>query len=122
MLQTGQVSEAAAWRAWLLRAVYGDPSRRQILYGIGWERSIPESELPWLAGYAGSAPVRIGNAAVRQFQLDVYGEVILARRNTFVQSYGSSEVDASLLTIRCTASFPWTIHRFREPSPPSKKT
>ncbi|MCW2570773.1 MAG: glycoside hydrolase 15-related protein, partial [Frankiales bacterium] len=70
--------EAGQWRAWLLRAVAGAPDQLQILYGLGGERNLPEIELDWLAGYEGSKPVRIGNAAARQFQLDVYGEVISA--------------------------------------------
>ncbi|MEU3405970.1 glycoside hydrolase family 15 protein [Streptomyces sp. NPDC006670] len=76
LLSTGFRDEARAWRGWLLRAVAGDPADLQIMYGIGGERRIPETELPWLRGYAGSAPVRVGNAAVDQLQLDVYGEVL----------------------------------------------
>uniref|UniRef100_A0AAU2JL58 Trehalase n=1 Tax=Streptomyces sp. NBC_00049 TaxID=2903617 RepID=A0AAU2JL58_9ACTN len=76
LLATGFLDEARAWREWLLRAVAGDPADLQIMYGIAGERRIPESELPWLRGYASSAPVRVGNAAVDQLQLDVYGEVI----------------------------------------------
>jgi GH15 family glucan-1,4-alpha-glucosidase len=74
----GYVAEAESWRLWLLRATAGDPTKVQIMYGICGERLIPETELDWLAGYAGSPPVRIGNAAARQMQLDVYGEVIMA--------------------------------------------
>ncbi|MEU9984018.1 glycoside hydrolase family 15 protein [Streptomyces sp. NPDC050856] len=76
LLSAGYLDEAAAWRGWLLRAVAGDPADLQIMYGLAGERRLPETKLPWLKGYAGSAPVRIGNAAVRQLQLDVYGEVI----------------------------------------------
>jgi GH15 family glucan-1,4-alpha-glucosidase len=68
--------EACAWRDWLLRAVAGAPSQLQIMYGVAGERRLPELELDWLPGHRGSAPVRIGNAAADQFQLDVYGEVI----------------------------------------------
>ncbi len=75
LMNAGFIAEARAWRDWLLRSVAGDPERVQILYGVGGQRRIAESELPWLPGYAGSAPVRIGNAAHEQFQLDVYGEV-----------------------------------------------
>jgi GH15 family glucan-1,4-alpha-glucosidase len=71
----GYKEEARAWREWLVRAVAGRPSHAQILYGVTGERLLPEWELPWLPGYEGSAPVRIGNAASTQFQLDVYGEV-----------------------------------------------
>jgi GH15 family glucan-1,4-alpha-glucosidase len=80
----GYTAEAAAWVDWLLRAIAGDPSQLQILYGLAGERRIPEVDLTWLPGYEGSRPVRQGNAAVHQFQLDVYGEVMdamhLARR------------------------------------------
>jgi GH15 family glucan-1,4-alpha-glucosidase len=72
----GYRDEAVAWRDWLLRAAAGSPAQLQILYGAAGERHLPELELPWLAGYAGSLPVRIGNAAARQLQLDVYGEVM----------------------------------------------
>ena len=75
LLDAGYVDEATAWREWLLRAVAGDPSKLQIMYGLGGERRLDEYELPWLAGYEGSRPVRVGNAASAQFQLDVYGEV-----------------------------------------------
>ena len=76
LMNAGFVAEAKAWRDWLLRSVAGDPENAQILYGVGGQRRIIESELPWLPGYAGSSPVRIGNAAHDQFQLDVYGEVM----------------------------------------------
>ncbi|QDY76129.1 glycoside hydrolase family 15 protein [Streptomyces qinzhouensis] len=76
LLAAGYKEEAAAWRDWLLRAVAGDPADLQIMYGLGGERRLPETELTWLGGYAGSAPVRTGNAAVDQLQLDVYGEVM----------------------------------------------
>jgi GH15 family glucan-1,4-alpha-glucosidase len=76
LLEAGFVDEAAAWREWLLRAVAGDPSGLQIMYGPAGERRLSELELEWLPGYEGSVPVRVGNAATRQFQLDVYGEVI----------------------------------------------
>ncbi|MEV0223458.1 glycoside hydrolase family 15 protein [Streptomyces sp. NPDC050704] len=76
LLACGYQEEAEAWRDWLLRAVAGDPADLQIMYGLAGERRIPEYELPWLPGFRGSAPVRIGNDAVRQLQLDVYGEVV----------------------------------------------
>ncbi|GAC1582205.1 MAG: glycoside hydrolase family 15 protein [Candidatus Elarobacter sp.] len=75
LLNAGYEEEAFAWRAWLLRAVAGNPDQIQVLYGLRGERRIPEFEAPWLRGYAGSRPVRIGNAAAEQLQLDVYGEV-----------------------------------------------
>jgi GH15 family glucan-1,4-alpha-glucosidase len=76
LMNAGYIDEAKAWRDWLLRSVAGDPANAQILYGVGGQRRIGESELDWLPGYGGSRPVRIGNAAHEQFQLDVYGEVI----------------------------------------------
>lgn len=85
LLGTGYVAEAQAWRDWLVRAVAGDPAKLQMLYGIDGTRRLHELELDWLSGYAGSAPVRIGNGAAGQFQLDVWGEVLdglhLARAN-----------------------------------------
>jgi GH15 family glucan-1,4-alpha-glucosidase len=76
LLGTGFETEAKAWREWLLRAVAGDPADLQIMYAIDGTRRLPESELDWLSGYEGSKPVRIGNAASEQFQLDVWGEVL----------------------------------------------
>ncbi|WP_018545851.1 glycoside hydrolase family 15 protein [Streptomyces sp. LaPpAH-108] len=76
LLAAGYHEEAEAWRDWLLRAVAGSPEDLQIMYGVAGERRLPESELPWLSGFARSAPVRIGNSAVDQLQLDVYGEVM----------------------------------------------
>jgi GH15 family glucan-1,4-alpha-glucosidase len=76
LLVAGYQQEACAWREWLLRAVAGEPSKMQIMYGAAGERWLSEREIDWLPGYEGSTPVRIGNAAVDQFQLDVYGEVM----------------------------------------------
>ncbi|MHB8342020.1 MAG: glycoside hydrolase family 15 protein, partial [Mycobacteriales bacterium] len=76
LVYAGFDDEARAWREWLLRAIAGDPARLQIMYGVAGERRLAEFEVPWLAGYERSAPVRVGNAAVDQFQLDVYGEVM----------------------------------------------
>ncbi len=78
LMRGGYFDEAMAWRDWLLRAVAGDVSRLQIMYGPAGERRLDEWEAPWLPGYENSAPVRIGNAASGQFQLDVYGEVMSA--------------------------------------------
>jgi GH15 family glucan-1,4-alpha-glucosidase len=72
----GFVDEARAWREWLLRAVAGDPAKLQIMYGLDGTRRLPEYELPWLAGYEGSRPVRVGNDAASQYQLDTWGEVL----------------------------------------------
>jgi GH15 family glucan-1,4-alpha-glucosidase len=76
LMNAGFIDEARAWRNWLLRAVAGDPAKAQILYGVGGQRRIREYEVDWLPGYEDSRPVRIGNAAHDQFQLDVYGEVM----------------------------------------------
>ncbi len=76
LMTCGFYDEATAWRDWLLRAVAGDPGEIQTMYGVSGERRLPELELPWLPGYERSRPVRIGNAAVDQFQLDVFGEVM----------------------------------------------
>ena len=72
----GFYEEAEDWRLWLRRAVAGHPAQTQIMYGIAGERRLPELKIPWLPGYQGAAPVRVGNAASGQFQLDVYGEVL----------------------------------------------
>jgi GH15 family glucan-1,4-alpha-glucosidase len=78
LVRAGYVEEAGAWRDWLLRAIAGSPEEVQIMYGVAGERRLTEMELPWLAGYEGSRPVRIGNGASNQLQLDVYGEVVEA--------------------------------------------
>ncbi|MEE7478236.1 glycoside hydrolase family 15 protein [Methylobacterium hispanicum] len=75
LMDSGYIEEARAWRDWLTRAVAGNPQQAHILYGIAGERLLPEIELDWLPGYEGAKPVRVGNAAIEQFQLDVYGEV-----------------------------------------------
>jgi len=72
----GYTEEARDWREWLVRAVAGAPSQAQVVYGVAGERLLPEWEVPWLPGYGGAAPVRVGNQAATQFQLDVYGEVM----------------------------------------------
>jgi GH15 family glucan-1,4-alpha-glucosidase len=76
LVGAGHLGEAEAWRRWLLRAVAGSPAQIRPLYGLAGEHRTPEMVLPWLPGYEGSAPVRIGNAAGGQLQLDVYGEVL----------------------------------------------
>ncbi len=76
LMLAGYRTEACAWRDWLLRSVAGDPSRLQIMYGVAGERRLTEWEAAWLPGYEGSRPVRVGNAAITQLQLDVYGEVM----------------------------------------------
>ena len=76
LISAGYLEEARAWREWLLRAVAGDPAQLQIMYAIDGTRRLPEAELPWLAGYESSTPVRTGNAASDQLQLDVWGETL----------------------------------------------
>lgn len=76
LMSAGYTREAIAWRNWLVRAAAGRPEQVHIMYGIGGERRLTELELPWLPGYENSSPVRIGNAAHSQFQLDVFGEVL----------------------------------------------
>ncbi len=75
LMNAGYLNEARAWREWLVRAVAGKPSEINILYGLHGERRLTEMELPWLPGYENSSPVRTGNAAYKQFQLDMFGEV-----------------------------------------------
>jgi GH15 family glucan-1,4-alpha-glucosidase len=78
LMRGGYHAEAMAWRDWLLRATAGDVSKLQIMYGAAGERRLDEWEVDWLSGYESSSPVRIGNAAADQYQLDVYGEVMSA--------------------------------------------
>jgi GH15 family glucan-1,4-alpha-glucosidase len=74
-MQLGYYDEARAWRDWLIRAVAGNPRQVQIVYGVGGERWLPELIIPWLSGYENSSPVRIGNAASQQLQIDIFGEI-----------------------------------------------
>jgi GH15 family glucan-1,4-alpha-glucosidase len=93
LMAGGYTDEAVAWRDWLLRAVAGDPADLQIMYSLHGARRLPEAELGWLSGYEGSKPVRTGNAAAGQFQLDVWGEVLdglALTRNTLVGSHDES--------------------------------
>jgi GH15 family glucan-1,4-alpha-glucosidase len=76
LIESGYIEGAQAWRDWLLRAIAGKPSQIQIMYGLGGERQLNEWDLPWLPGYEGAAPVRVGNAASNQRQLDLFGEVM----------------------------------------------
>jgi GH15 family glucan-1,4-alpha-glucosidase len=100
LMLAGYTAEAAAWRDWLLRAVAGKPSQMNIMYGLAGERRLPEMELGWLPGYERSAPVRIGNAAWEQFQLDVYGELMdalhLARRGGLAPDENAWRVERAL--------------------------
>src|SRR5205807_10584954 len=76
LMRAGYRDEAESWRQWLLRAIAGSPAQMQTICGVRGERRLDEHEIPWLPGYENSRPVRIGNAASNQFQLDVYGEVL----------------------------------------------
>ena len=78
LLRSGYREEAKSWRQWLLRAIAGSPEQMQAIYGVRGERRLEEFEIPWLSGYENSKPVRIGNGASNQFQLDVYGEILAA--------------------------------------------
>jgi GH15 family glucan-1,4-alpha-glucosidase len=101
LMMGGYTEEARAWREWLLRAVAGKPSQLNIMYGLAGERRLPELALEWLPGYEGSSPVRVGNAAYRQFQLDVFGEVMdalhLARKVGLEPDANAWRVERALL-------------------------
>jgi GH15 family glucan-1,4-alpha-glucosidase len=100
-MSCGYLDEARAWRDWLLRAVAGEPSKLQTLYGAAGARRLTELDLPWLGGYEGSRPVRIGNAAHTQRQLDVYGELMdtfqLARRSKLETGEAGWRLERALL-------------------------
>jgi GH15 family glucan-1,4-alpha-glucosidase len=101
LMEGGYTGEAEAWREWLVNAVAGTPSTLQIMYGVAGERRLTELELPWLPGYENSKPVRIGNAAYGQHQLDVYGEVMdalhLARRRGLPPSDDAWRVQRAMM-------------------------
>jgi GH15 family glucan-1,4-alpha-glucosidase len=97
MLNAGYRDEAQAWREWLLRAVAGDPADVQVMYGIAGERRLDERELEWLPGFGGSRPVRVGNAASTQLQLDVYGELLDSAYQTIAHGTEPSEFGWALL-------------------------
>ncbi len=99
LIRGGYLEEAGAWRDWLLRAIAGSPDDLQIMYGVAGERRLTELELEWLSGYEGSRPVRIGNGASDQRQLDVYGEVVDALYQARRQGLGPSD-DAWRLTLK----------------------
>jgi GH15 family glucan-1,4-alpha-glucosidase len=107
LLNAGYVAEAKSWREWLLRAVAGHPSELNIVYGIRGERRLTELELPWLEGYERSRPVRTRNAAHKQFQLDIFGEVLDTLFQCHMAGIGSSQsrggVRRSLITFLETA-------------------
>ena len=107
----GYTDEARAWRNWLLRAAAGDPDQLQVIYGVTGETRLPEQQLDWLSGYEGSQPVRIGNAAVDQFQLDVYGEVLDALH--LARAFGIESDPAAWALERHLVDF--VVGHWREP-------
>jgi GH15 family glucan-1,4-alpha-glucosidase len=96
LMQAGYYDEARDWRDWLHRAIAGDPAQIQIMYGLAGERRLDEWEVPWLGGYQGAKPVRIGNAAAGQLQLDVYGEVVDALHQARVGGIASAPASWAL--------------------------
>ena len=102
LMDAGYFDEARAWRDWLLRAAAGSPEQVQIMYGLGGERRLTEWEVPWLPGYEGSKPVRVGNAAHGQLQIDVFGEVMdalhQARRGQISESAEAWHLERALVT------------------------
>ncbi len=96
LMNAGYYDEADSWRAWLLRAAAGNPDQLQIMYGLAGERRLTEWEVPWLPGYEGASPVRIGNAASSQLQLDVYGEVMDALHQGRCGGLGNNEAGWAL--------------------------
>jgi GH15 family glucan-1,4-alpha-glucosidase len=97
VIHAGYSEEARAWREWLLRAVAGSPAQMQIMYGVRGERRLDEYEIPWLSGYENSSPVRVGNAASNQFQLDVYGEMLAAMLEAYRAGITPTEPDWALM-------------------------
>jgi GH15 family glucan-1,4-alpha-glucosidase len=97
VIHAGYSEEARAWREWLLRAVAGSPAQMQIMYGVRGERRLDEFEIPWLSGYENSSPVRVGNAASNQFQLDVYGEMLAAMLEAYRAGITPTEPDWALM-------------------------
>ncbi len=98
LMRAGYYEEARAWRTWLGRVMAGSPEQIQIMYGIGGERRLPEMELDWLPGYQGAKPVRIGNNAAHQLQLDVYGEVMNALH---LARIGGLQADDTVWSVQC---------------------
>jgi GH15 family glucan-1,4-alpha-glucosidase len=93
LMQVGYKDEAQSWRGWLLRAIAGSAAQMQIMYGVHGERRLDEREIPWLSGYENSRPVRIGNAASNQFQLDVFGGVLQAMYESHRAGLEATEAD-----------------------------
>ena len=111
LIRAGYVDEARAWRDWLLRAIAGNPGQLQVMYGVAGERRLVELELDWLPGYEGSRPVRIGNGAYDQLQLDVYGEIIDALHQARVAGL-EAKVEAWNLTRKVVE---WLEDGWRQP-------
>jgi GH15 family glucan-1,4-alpha-glucosidase len=103
LTDSGYITEAGAWRVWLLRAIAGRPEDLQVMYGVAGERRLPEQMLDWLPGYEGSRPVRIGNGAASQLQLDVYGEVLNCLYQ--VRKYGLAPHDYAWSILRKLMDF-----------------
>ncbi|WP_179401723.1 glycoside hydrolase family 15 protein [Burkholderia guangdongensis] len=99
LMRGGYFDEARAWRTWLGRVMAGSPEQIQIMYGIAGERRLPEMELDWLPGYQGAKPVRVGNGAAHQLQLDVFGEVMAALHLARV---GGLQADDTVWSVQCT--------------------
>jgi GH15 family glucan-1,4-alpha-glucosidase len=131
LLAAGYTEEASAWREWLLRAIAGDPAQLQIMYSLDGTRRLPEFELLWLRGYENSAPVRVGNAAADQLQLDVWGEVLdglsLTRKALLHRPDDSWDIQVALMEHlegacwspcrRCAARSPPARRRDARPRP-----
>ena len=111
LMAAGYVEEATAWRDWVIRAVAGDPEDLQIMYGVAGERRLDEYELDWLPGYEGSAPVRVGNAASGQLQLDVYGELTDAIFRA--RELGMTPVPEAMDPARGLVA--WLVEHWRDP-------
>jgi GH15 family glucan-1,4-alpha-glucosidase len=97
LVDAGYREEAKSWREWLLRAIAGSPAQMQAIYGVRGERRLDEYEIPWLSGYEDSKPVRIGNAASNQFQLDVYGEILAGMWQADLAGIKMEEADWALM-------------------------
>jgi len=96
LIEAGYLDEARSWREWLLRAAAGSAAQMQIMYGVKGERRLEEIEIDWLSGYENSRPVRVGNAATKQFQLDVYGEVLDSMYRAHTAGIETNETDWKL--------------------------
>ena len=103
LMNSGYTEEASCWHNWLLRAVAGAPAHMQIMYGIMGQRRLLEWEADWLPGYEGAQPVRIGNAAHAQLQLDVYGELMDAFHQSRVAEAEARRRDAGISNARCSS-------------------